>query len=88
MGGAIQRSEKKVMQAVDKIEEDLSGKIAAGHEKINKVEGAFEDVLARQGKLESGQPSMAHKGGAISTDRPNASLWRLENGHEEVPDPG
>ena len=81
MGGAIQRSEKKVMQAVDKIEEDLAGKIAEGQENINKVEGVFEDVLVRLGKLESGQQSLANKSGMVPTDRGPSLVfggWRTD----------
>ena len=54
MGGAIQKSEKKIMDAVGTVKEDLLEKIDKSSDKIQQIEKAYDDLSSRMDKLEKG----------------------------------
>ena len=59
MGGAIQKSELKIMEAVGAIKADLVEKIDAGGDKLQKMEKAYADLKTCMDKLETGGGSVA-----------------------------
>ena len=55
INGAIAQSESKVMKAVDEVKSTLSGRIADGDGRLERMESTCEAVLARLDKLEAKQ---------------------------------
>ena len=74
-------SEGKIMKAVDEIKSNLTKKMDAGQQKMDKMEAAYESVLERLGKLEArGVPSGPSGGGGTVDRGPSLVFggWRTD----------